>query len=129
MPIPISKGFFFFFFAKIDAFRCVCVNNYNCKETIQTFVNNQNDEELINTFSKKKKTLLTISKMNYIVTVCSLLWVVTLPPVFVQGSMLRIDKDRIYSRMTVKISEQVPRQLCKQLIENLEVRFLNNNHF
>jgi hypothetical protein len=66
--------------------------------------------------------------MNYIVTVCSLLWVLALQPdqVHVRASMLKIDKDRIYSRMTVKISEQVPRQLCKQLIENLEVRLLSN---
>ena len=47
---------------------------------------------------------------------------VLLPASNVQGSILKIDKDRIYSRMTVQISENVPRQLCKATLDNLEVR-------
>ena len=68
-------------------------------------------------FSDNKKT------MKSIVTLSLFLWVFVLPPPSnVQGSILKIDEDRIYSRMTVQISENVPRQLCKATLDNLEVR-------
>ena len=43
-------------------------------------------------------------------------------PVPVPASVLRIDGDRIYSRLTVRIGDQVPRQLCRKLLDHLEVR-------
>ena len=43
-------------------------------------------------------------------------------PIPVPASVLRIDGDRIYSRLTVRIGDQVPRQLCRKLLDHLEVR-------
>ena len=37
------------------------------------------------------------------------------------SSMLHV-RDGIYSRISVKISDQVPRQFCQKVIDNIEVR-------
>ena len=64
-----------------------------------------------------------LKTMESIVNISLFLWLsVLLNPFNVQGSILKIDKEKIYTRMTVQISENVPRQLCKATLDNLEVR-------
>ena len=39
----------------------------------------------------------------------------------VRASIASVDSNGVYNKLTVKISEQVPRQLCQQTLDTLEV--------
>ena len=39
-----------------------------------------------------------------------------------QASIVSVDSNGVYNKLTVKISDQVPRQLCHQTLDRLEVR-------
>ena len=39
-----------------------------------------------------------------------------------QGSIASVDINGAYNKLTVKITDQVPRQLCQQTLDTLEVR-------
>ena len=47
----------------------------------------------------------------------------------VQASIANVDRNGAYNKLTVKITEQVPRQLCQQTLDNLEVRLYINVTF
>ena len=40
----------------------------------------------------------------------------------VQASIASVDSNGVYNKLTVKITDQVPRQLCQQTLDTLEVR-------
>jgi hypothetical protein len=40
----------------------------------------------------------------------------------VQASIASVDSNGAYNKLTVKITDQVPRQLCQQTLDTLEVR-------
>ena len=40
----------------------------------------------------------------------------------VDGSIASVDRFGAYNKLTVKITDQVPRQLCQQTLDTLEVR-------
>ena len=40
----------------------------------------------------------------------------------VEGSIASVDRFGAYNKLTVKITDQVPRQLCQQTLDTLEVR-------
>ena len=40
----------------------------------------------------------------------------------VDGSIARVDRFGAYNKLTVKITDHVPRQLCQQTLDTLEVR-------
>ena len=40
----------------------------------------------------------------------------------VEASIASVDSNGAYNKLTVKITDQVPRQLCKQTLDTLEVR-------
>ena len=42
--------------------------------------------------------------------------------VLIQSSLVQIDSDRLYQRLTVQVTDQVPRHLCQNTLIQLEVR-------
>ena len=52
----------------------------------------------------------------------SLLLLLILTVSVAEGSMLVVKNGGEYERVTVKISEEVPRQFCSQVLDNIEVR-------
>ena len=44
---------------------------------------------------------------------------------YVQSSLIQIDSENhLYQRLTVEVTDQVPRHLCQETLANLEVRKL-----
>ena len=43
-------------------------------------------------------------------------------PLLLEATILRVD-DGVYSRLTVKVTDAVPRQHCQRAIRNLKVRW------
>ena len=67
-------------------------------------------------------------KLNMSLWLTTLLAASALSPVSAwPSSMVRVTGSGEYSRLTVRVSEEVPRQFCSQIRENLEVR--NDENF
>ena len=62
----------------------------------------------------------------FVVALVSLLVVLSTRPPGVVSSRLRVDPETgLYTGFTVKISDQVPRQFCRQTLDKLEVGHLH----
>ena len=48
------------------------------------------------------------------------------PVLYAQGSLIQIDSENhLYQRLTVEVTDQVPRHLCQETLSHLEVRKKN----
>ena len=84
-----------------------------------------------NLLSLKRKKVLSLEKMRKkMVLSWRFLVILILFETFsgtkllsgVDGSIASVDRFGAYNKLTVKITDQVPRQLCQQTLDTLEVR-------
>ena len=70
---------------------------------------------------KHKNKSNATSKCASIFSICLFVGVAIIPAEVTEGSVLTV-KNGNYKRLTVRISDAVPRQLCHRAINNLQVR-------
>ena len=84
-----------------------------------------------NLLSLQQKKVLSLEKMRkkivlrwYFTVICILFGTFCGTNLLsaVEGSIASVDRFGAYNKLTVKITDQVPRQLCQQTLDTLEVR-------
>ena len=84
-----------------------------------------------NLLSLQQKKVLSLEKMRkkivlrwYFTVICILFGTFSGTNLLsaVEGSIASVDRFGAYNKLTVKITDQVPRQLCQQTLDTLEVR-------
>ena len=56
-----------------------------------------------------------------LISVLGFFLVIMLVSIESHGSVLTLDKNGVYQRLTVEVTEAVPRQLCQRALNNLQV--------
>ncbi len=74
---------------------------------------------------------MDLMRETLLLTLATAVTLATSPSPASASSMLAVEDGGVYSRLTVKVSEEVPRQFCAQIMRNLQVRdfFLIEENF